>query len=71
MGTPETEPESCFVDTNIWLYALIEGADHRKSARAKLLIEATKAMIVSIQVMNEVCVNLIKMFSSPSCKYSS
>ena len=50
---PETEPESSFVDTNVWLYAFIEGDDRQKSARAKLLIEASRAVIVSIQVINE------------------
>jgi len=60
MSEPETGPESCFVDTNIWLYAFIEGDDRRKSARAKALIEASRAVGVSTQVINEVCVNLIK-----------
>jgi hypothetical protein len=56
----ETEPESSFIDTNVWLYAFIEGDDPQKSARAKLLIEASNTVIVSIHVINEVCVNLIK-----------
>jgi predicted nucleic acid-binding protein len=54
------EPEPCFIDTNIWLYALIEDDDPGKSARAKLLIETRSAVIVSTQVIKEVCVNLIK-----------
>jgi predicted nucleic acid-binding protein len=60
MSVPDTEPASCFVDTNIWLYAFVEGDDLRKSARAKSLLEAGVAVIVSPQVINEVCVNLIK-----------
>ena len=24
MSVPEAEPEPCFIDTNIWLYAFIE-----------------------------------------------
>ncbi|MGH8064648.1 MAG: PIN domain-containing protein [Candidatus Entotheonellia bacterium] len=60
MSAPETESKSCFIDTNVWPYAFIEGDDRQKSARAKLLIEVSRAMIVSIQVINEVCVNLIK-----------
>jgi predicted nucleic acid-binding protein len=60
MNALETGPESCFIDTNVWLYAFIEGDDPHKSARAKLLIEASRDVIVSIQVINEVCVNLIK-----------
>ena len=53
MSALETEPESSFVDTNVWLYAFIEGDDPQKSARARLLIEASRAVIVSIQVINE------------------
>jgi predicted nucleic acid-binding protein len=67
MSVPDTEPASCFVDTNIWLYAFVAGDDRRKSARAKSLLEASRAVIVSPQVINEVCVNLIKkaQFSEP------
>jgi len=60
MSVPDTEPASCFVDTNIWLYAFVEGDELSKSARAKSLLEASSAVIVSPQVINEVCVNLIK-----------
>lgn len=60
MSAPDTEPENCFIDTNIWLYAFIEGDDPGKSARAKSLIETRSMVIVSTQVINEVCVNLIK-----------
>ena len=60
MSAPETEPESCFIDTNVWLYAFIEGDDRQKSTRAKLLIEVSRAVIVNTQVINEVCVNLIR-----------
>jgi predicted nucleic acid-binding protein len=67
MSVPDPEPASSFVDTNIWLYAFVEGDDLRKSARAKSLLEASTAVIVSSQVINEVCVNLIKkaQFSEP------
>jgi predicted nucleic acid-binding protein len=60
MSVPDTAPESCFVDTNIWLYAFIEGEDRQKTARAKELLEASRTIIVSTQVINEVCVNLLK-----------
>jgi predicted nucleic acid-binding protein len=60
MNVPDTEPASCFVDTNIWLYAFVEGDDLRKRADAKSLLEASGAVIVSPQVINEVCVNLMK-----------
>jgi predicted nucleic acid-binding protein len=67
MSVPDTEAARSFVDTNIWLYAFVAGDDRRKSARAKALLEASRAVIVSPQVINEVCVNLIKkaQFSEP------
>ena len=60
MSVPDAAPESCFVDTNIWLYAFIEGEDRQKTTRAKELLEASHTIIVSTQVINEVCVNLLK-----------
>ncbi|MEQ9482915.1 PIN domain-containing protein [Coleofasciculus sp. F4-SAH-05] len=48
------------IDTNIWLYALLQtesGTDKQKIARS--IIESKNA-VVSTQVINEVCVNLIK-----------
>jgi predicted nucleic acid-binding protein len=60
MSVPDAESESCFVDTNIWLYAFIEGDDPQKTARAKALLEASRAIMVSTQVINEVCINLLK-----------
>ncbi|MGH8069573.1 MAG: PIN domain-containing protein, partial [Candidatus Entotheonellia bacterium] len=60
MRVPDTEPASGFVDTKIWLYAFVEGDDLRKLARAKSLLAASRVVIVSPQVINEVCVNLIK-----------
>jgi len=67
MSAPDPEPANCFVDTNIWLYAFVEGDDLSKSTCAKSLLEASRAVIVSPQVINEVCVNLIKkaQFSEP------
>lgn len=60
MSVPDAAPENCFVDTNIWLYAFLEGEDRQKTARAKELLEASRTIIVSTQVINEVCVNLRK-----------
>ena len=50
---------SSFVDSNIWLYALIESGDATKSARATGLIRSVY-VVVSTQVVNEVSVNLIR-----------
>src|SRR2546429_8570764 len=55
----ETSLVNCFLDSNVWLYAFIEGQDQRKSAIAKQLIDDS-VFIISTQVINEVCVNLIK-----------
>jgi predicted nucleic acid-binding protein len=60
MSVPDAEPERCFVDTNIWLYAFIEGDEPRKTACAQALLEASHAIILSTQVINEVCSNLLK-----------
>ena len=53
-------PTPNFIDTNVWLYAFIAGQDAVKTQRAKHLIHATTMIVVSTQVINEVCVNLIK-----------
>ncbi|MEW6618493.1 MAG: PIN domain-containing protein [bacterium] len=56
---PDNERTTCFIDTNIWLYAFIEGDDSTKSGIARALIQETAPML-STQVINEVCVNLLK-----------
>jgi predicted nucleic acid-binding protein len=48
-----------FIDTNLWLYAFLDTGEPEKSARAKALFQETEPML-SVQVINEVCVNLIK-----------
>ena len=49
-----------FLDTNIWLYAFLEPEKNkRKSEIASSLIDAS-GVVISTQVINEVCVNLIK-----------
>lgn len=49
----------CFIDTNIWLYAFIEEDDITKSAIARQLLQTIEP-VISTQVINEVCVNLLK-----------
>lgn len=56
---PEIRAMPCFVDTNVWLYAFIESEDAAKSARASGLIQQGNIRL-STQVVNEVCVNLLK-----------
>jgi predicted nucleic acid-binding protein len=54
----------CFVDSNIWLYAFIESQDKDKSARAKQVIQ-DHDVVVSTQIINEVCVNMLKKAKLP------
>jgi len=53
-----------FVDTNIWLYAFLDTGETDKSFRARELFQETMPML-SVQVVNEVCVNLIKKADFP------
>lgn len=59
----DNQTVTCFVDTNIWLYAFIEADDETgnttKSAIARALIQKSEP-VVSTQVINEVCVNLLR-----------
>jgi predicted nucleic acid-binding protein len=48
-----------FIDTNIWLYAFLDTGEAEKSVRAKEILKQTEP-ILSVQVINEICVNLIK-----------
>ncbi|MEW6102760.1 MAG: PIN domain-containing protein [bacterium] len=56
---PNSKRTTCFIDTNIWLYAFIEKDDKTRSETARGLIQETAPML-STQVLNEVCVNLLK-----------
>jgi predicted nucleic acid-binding protein len=56
MHVPEPR---CFIDANVWLYAFIENGETYKSSQARAIMQ-TKNITVSIQVINEVCVNLVK-----------
>lgn len=52
-----------FLDSNIWLYALSKEADDPAAeAKRKSAIELTQrsGIVISFQVINEVCVNAIK-----------
>ncbi len=48
-----------FVDSNIWLYALLDMQEEKKR-RAAAQIIAQPAIVISTQVINEVCRNLLK-----------
>jgi predicted nucleic acid-binding protein len=64
MSELEETQQRCFIDTNIWLYAFIETDGAQKSAAAKSVIQKPD-VVVSTQVINEVCVNLLKKVSLP------
>jgi predicted nucleic acid-binding protein len=51
----------CFVDSNIWLYAFIREQDPDKTQIAgQLLLSAGNQIVISTQVINEVCANLLR-----------
>ena len=59
MRGADGESATCFIDSNIWLYAFIETQDARKSELAQSIIQES-TIEVSTQVINEISVNLIK-----------
>ena len=55
--------DKIFIDSNIWLYALIEEQQERdkpKHKLAKQLITHHETIQMSTQVVNEVCINLMR-----------
>jgi len=51
--------KKCFIDTNIWLYAFTETKDKKKRQKSKETIQDNE-IIISTQVINETCINLLK-----------
>ncbi len=62
---PETK--SHFIDTNIWLYSLLDTGEAEKTETAQVLIKSSEA-VVSVQVISEVCANLIKKAKMPEAE---
>jgi predicted nucleic acid-binding protein len=56
---PGNQAATCFIDSNIWLYAFIEDDVPSKSETARALIQETEP-VISTQVINEICVNLLR-----------
>ena len=50
--------DNIFIDSNIWLYAFMESKMPQKEIATDIV--SNEKVILSIQVVNEVCVNLIK-----------
>jgi predicted nucleic acid-binding protein len=59
-------PAKVFVDTNIWLYSLVQKVedDDRHRQAADFLLNLARPVINS-QVIREICSNLIKKLSMP------
>lgn len=58
-----------FVDSNVWLYALLKGQSEHKQHIAQHIIQS-KNIIISVQIINEVCYQLYrnKTFSEEELK---
>lgn len=58
-------PAKAFVDTNIWLYSLIQSSDDdRHQQAADFLLQLTRP-VVNSQVIREICSNLKKKTRTP------
>ncbi len=55
----DKSPVHYFVDTNVWLYALIVNNDAQKHQIAAEIVRGAN-VVVSTQVINETCVNLLR-----------
>ena len=54
------QPDSTyFIDTNIWLYSFIQSQNKDKTEIASAIIKECE-IVISTQIINEMCVNLIK-----------
>ena len=49
-----------FIESNVWLYAFITGQDPVKTQKAIQVINSTSRIVISTQVINEVCANLLR-----------
>lgn len=55
----ESVEKFCFIDSNIWLYSFVESQNAQKTYIAKSIVR-NENIVISVQVINEVCVNLIR-----------
>ena len=53
-------PAKVFVDSNIWLYSLIQKRGDSKHQSAALFMLSLERPVISSQIIREVCSNLIK-----------
>lgn len=53
--------DKVLVDSNVWIYAFMQGNDARVEAATKLIAEAD-SIIISTQIINEVCNILLRKY---------
>lgn len=60
MKTFKAQPGSIyFIDTNVWLYSFIQ-SQHREKTKIAASIIKDCEIVITTQIINEICVNLIK-----------
>ncbi len=52
--------DKIFIDTNIWLYAFMEQDSQKSFTARKIINENIEKICLSTQVLNEICINLLK-----------
>lgn len=58
---PANQATLCFIDSNLWLYAMLPQQDQQKEVHANQLITHDRGKIViSTQVVNEITNNLLR-----------
>jgi predicted nucleic acid-binding protein len=52
--------DNLFIDSNIWLYSFIDSYREKYEIAKNLIKSKEEKIVLSIQVVNEVCVNLLR-----------
>jgi predicted nucleic acid-binding protein len=58
-------PAKCFVDSNIWLYSLIQSGDDVRHQQAANFLIQLDCPVINSQVIREICSNLKKKTNIP------
>lgn len=61
-------PARAFVDTNIWLYSLIQSNDDDRHQQAADLLTKLACPVINSQVIREICSNLKKKTPMPEAQ---
>lgn len=64
MDGVKEESRRDFIDTNIWLYAFVASDEAAKREAARAIV-SRQDIVVSTQVINETCINLMRKTSVP------